>query len=184
MIDFLKRYFFAILLLLGLTSFSLAELFLNFSSENALSYSEEKNASVDIQLEELFVSLFINSGDGYFVLNEGNFIFDAFEDDSDVEMGIVGKPLNYPNPFSASTTGTSITYTLSKAGDIDIHIYSLRGTRVFSHSYLENQTGGEKGYNRVEIDQSRLMMLSPGPYLYVILHQGKVIGKNKLVVLP
>jgi hypothetical protein len=96
-----------------------------------------------------------------------------------------GKLLNFPNPFSMRT-GTRIGYQLNQAASIELRIYSIAGYLFFQKTFSPTEEGGINKYNRITIDSSTLngAWLSPGVYIYVILGNGKVLAKNKMVVTP
>ena len=106
--------------------------------------------------------------------------------DNNAPVRIDGALLNYPNPFSYSRNETHIGYRLTKAADVTLSIYSLTGYKIYS-ALLEKETEGGSGrYNRVLINQFVLggTYLAPGVYLYLITHDGKLLGKNRMVVIP
>ncbi len=95
-----------------------------------------------------------------------------------------GAPLNYPNPFSAST-GTSIAYTLTRDSDVRINIYDLSAGLVWSGAYLSGSNGGSTGYNEV-FWNGRTASGVPagnGMYVYMVMVNGSVAAKGKMVVV-
>lgn len=100
---------------------------------------------------------------------------------------IIGRVLNYPNPFVRSLhPSTTIRYVLTKKGEMDVKIYDLQANLIFSETYTSGEGGGFEGPNRLEIDKDMLggYELSAGVYFYYILHNGKVLGKGKMAVVP
>ena len=56
--------------------------------------------------------------------------------------------LNGPNPFNPGTGQTTrFQYTLSNDSDVEMHIYSLSGTKVYEAHRQRGNRGGSKGFN-------------------------------------
>lgn len=101
------------------------------------------------------------------------------------EVSVQGVALNYPNPFNPETGSTSIAYTLSKAGNITLTIHDLMGNQLVKQTYFMNANGGRVGYNEVtwngRTDSGDLV--GNGIYIYLIIADGKPIGRGKMTVL-
>ena len=101
------------------------------------------------------------------------------------EVSVQGVALNYPNPFNPETGATSIAYTLSKAGNITLTIHDLMGNQLVKQTYFINANGGRVGYNEVtwngRTDSGDLV--GNGIYIYLIIADGKPIGRGKITVL-
>jgi hypothetical protein len=101
------------------------------------------------------------------------------------EVSVQGVALNYPNPFNPETGITSIAYTLSKAGNINLTIHDLMGNQLVKQTYFANANGGRVGYNEVtwngRTDSGDLV--GNGIYIYLIIADGKPIGRGKMTVL-
>jgi len=99
--------------------------------------------------------------------------------------GMDGRPLNYPNPFKWYS-GTYIGYTLNGANDTELRVYTIRGQEIFKKTFLANvEQGGLAGYNKVQINSSLSGEAWPaGVYPYLILQNGDVIGRGRMVVIP
>ena len=108
-------------------------------------------------------------------------------DEKDIVPRITKQALCYPNPFRLEDGG-HIGYRLSKDMDIQIRLYDMGGNEVWRKECPKGQQGGYgqlTGYNKVPITTSDLGGSLPvGPYLFVILHNGEVLGKEKLVIRP
>ena len=100
-------------------------------------------------------------------------------EEADITPALLTNVYNYPNPFK-SAAGTRIGYKLSKDMNIKIRIYDLQGYEIFTISCPLGHTGGSTGYNKVMITEH----LNPGVYLYLIIHEGKVLGKSRMMVQP
>jgi T5SS/PEP-CTERM-associated repeat protein len=95
------------------------------------------------------------------------------------------RPLNAPNPFQLSR-GSMLGYYLTRAADIELRIYRSSGNEVFRKNFIAGvQEGALVGYNRIMIDNSLVgTQWSAGIYLYVLISDGKVVGKGKFAVNP
>lgn len=102
-----------------------------------------------------------------------------------VTLKIIGGLYNYPNPFSFSKGQTEIGYRLSQSAYLTLKIYTLTGQEVYSQDISPSDYGAAQ-YNKIPFSRSLLQgsWLAPGTYLYLIVHEGKVLGKNRMVVLP
>lgn len=122
-------------------------------------------------------------------MNSG-FIANAAEDEFySIDPAIIGKILCYPNPFRLSDPeGTTVGYRLSKNMDVKIYIYDMLGHRIFEQSYLAGMPGGRGGddYNKLKftVDDLEYFYFSAGVYILVLTHEGKVLGKTKMAVIP
>ena len=107
------------------------------------------------------------------------------EDDSAIEPAVIEKPLPYPNPFRP-VDGTLLGYGLSKNLDVEINIYNMFGNLIEKMTILSGEEGGKKGYNRVRFSgqDASGAKLSAGAYFFFIVHEGKVLSKGKMAVLP
>lgn len=106
--------------------------------------------------------------------------------DADIAPAIEGRPLMFPNPLPRNTVG-EIGYDLSKDMDVEIKVYSMFGHLVRQLAAYEGEDGGRTGqYNRVEFDgkDASGRDLGAGAYFYLIVHNGDVLGKGKIAILP
>jgi len=106
-------------------------------------------------------------------------------DESLIEPAVTERPLAYPNPFRAAE-GSLIGYGLSKNLDVEINIYNMFGNLIEKMTILSGEEGGKRGYNRVKFSgrDATGSQLSAGAYFYFIIHEGKVLSKGKMAVLP
>ncbi len=92
--------------------------------------------------------------------------------------------LVYPNPSKASG-GATLGYTLSQDATIEIRLYSSYGRELYKTTCVSGTTGGTAGYNKVPLGPTQLgITLDSGIYFYVLIANGKVIGKGKMAVRP
>lgn len=98
---------------------------------------------------------------------------------------LVGDPLNYPNPFRLKE-GTTLGYRLSKNMDIEIRIYDMRANEIFKEVLPAGTAGAQGTYNTLFIDPETFYYsdLSAGIYFFLIMNEGKVLGKGKMAVIP
>ena len=98
---------------------------------------------------------------------------------------MVGKPLIFPNPFRWNS-GARIGYRLTNDMDVTVEIYNFAGYKVFSKPLKAGtEQGALKDYNRIPVNESVLgCPLPAGVYVYFILHEGVVLGKDKMVIMP
>jgi hypothetical protein len=103
---------------------------------------------------------------------------------------VVGRPLNFPNPFKPMSTdpssnSTNIQYTLSENAPVQLIIYDITGQEVKRMSFNKGGTGGRAGVNTVSWDGRGLIneVVGNGMYLYKIISGNKAIGSGKLVVI-
>ena len=103
---------------------------------------------------------------------------------SAAELKVQSTPLNYPNPFNPES-GTSIGYTLTKSGNIQIIIYDLMGNQVVKLDYGAGSDGGRAGYNDVPWNgrSSSGALVGNGVYVYLIVSDGRVLAKGKLAAV-
>jgi hypothetical protein len=80
---------------------------------------------------------------------------------------------NYPNPFNPATT---IRYSLSQAGQVELSVYNLNGQLV------KRLVGSkqDKGTHRVELNAD---YMTSGLYIYSLKVDGKVVQSRKMMML-
>lgn len=108
-------------------------------------------------------------------------------DDASLVPQILDTPLVYPNPFRQSISeGAVLSYTMNKDFDVEIHIYNLMSQRVFKQTFQAGSIGARKGDNRLKVNNESLLgyNLSAGVYFFVIINDGNVLSKGKMVVKP
>lgn len=100
-----------------------------------------------------------------------------------VEKPII--PLTFPNPFRFNT-GAQIGYTLPRDMAIELKLFSMTGRSLASHTFSPGFEGGKSGYNRIPITTSLFDGTTPsaGVYFYLLLCQGKVIARERMVIIP
>ncbi|MFC1752047.1 T9SS type A sorting domain-containing protein [Thermoproteota archaeon] len=108
-------------------------------------------------------------------------------DDFDPSVTTLTKrPLFYPNPFRL-TDGSILYYELSANQTIEIRIFNIRGQQVFSTVYPAGTNGGSGGIgvdNQVAFGSSNIGNLPAGIYFFILMGEGKVIGKGKFAIIP
>lgn len=102
------------------------------------------------------------------------------------EVGMIGDPLNYPNPFSPlKGEKTYFAYVLSRDAEITIFLYNILGQPLWKKTFRAGEEGGKAGYN--EMGWGALSdfgdILGNGIYIYKFVYNNKIIGRGKLTVL-
>jgi hypothetical protein len=100
------------------------------------------------------------------------------------EAVIIGRVLNYPNPFKSGTC-TQIAYQLSKETDITFIVFDLIAEPIFKGTIKAGDPGARAGYNEFCWDgkNGQGKNIGNGFYLGVILDKnGRVMGKVKTLV--
>ncbi|RAP38786.1 hypothetical protein DID80_02100 [Candidatus Marinamargulisbacteria bacterium SCGC AAA071-K20] len=100
-------------------------------------------------------------------------------------------PLFYPSPFRL-TDGTTLGYQLNQALDMELRIYDMRGNEIFRKFFASaTDQGGRTGYNYIPFNQPTEVFnnnlpenMPSGVYFYILLNDGKVLGKGKFALLP
>ncbi|MFC1617406.1 T9SS type A sorting domain-containing protein [Candidatus Margulisiibacteriota bacterium] len=102
-----------------------------------------------------------------------------------IEARILDTPLFYPSPFRLSDNAR-LTYTLSKDMDIDLRIYDMRGYQIFKGDFLAGEIGARAGYNTLTFSAATIdnFELSAGIYFFILINDGKVLGRGKFGVKP
>ncbi len=111
--------------------------------------------------------------------------------ETSVDLAIVGKALNYPNPCRLGASGTTIGYVLTKDAPIEIRVYDPYGQEIYTENITKGLNGARGGsgvnnYNTVEVNAAKLMTTNvpAGVYYYAILSEGKLLGRGKIGALP
>ncbi|MEA3493727.1 MAG: hypothetical protein U9R38_05010 [Candidatus Margulisiibacteriota bacterium] len=99
-------------------------------------------------------------------------------------LAIIDRPLAYPNPMQGN--GTTFQYTLSKAANIEIYIFSPSAEIIKKIICPAGQPGGSSGKNKKSWDgQTNRGRYSANGILWVNIvsrDDGKAIGKMRLTV--
>jgi len=98
---------------------------------------------------------------------------------------LASRPLNAPNPFKLNE-GSMLGYYLNTAADIELRAYKSSGNEVFRTTFIKDvHEGAKAGYNRVMLSRNMFGQdLSAGIYPYLLISDGKVVGKGKLAINP
>jgi len=98
---------------------------------------------------------------------------------------LVGRPLNVPNPFKLSE-GSMFGYSLTKSTDMELRVYRSSGNEVLRKTFVKDiHEGAKLGYNRVMLTAAMFgRELSAGIYPYLLISEGKVVGKGKFAIMP
>ncbi len=135
-----------------------------------------------VEIEELFISKMIASLGAEFrtVESEAGAIT--------AQLKLIGKPLNYPNPFTIDQ-GTEIGMMLESKSDFEIYIFNMLGhkvaQKVVKGETLVGELKPEGIYCKVKIEKSDIPgYVSPGGYFYLIVKDKTIMAKGKMAILP
>lgn len=105
--------------------------------------------------------------------------------DASIPAEVIGKALFYPNPARQADLA-KLGYQLSKNMDIELQMYDMMANRIFKSTFPAGTNGGKSGYNKLtlNLDSFSGYALSAGVYFYLIMHDGKVLAKGKVAVIP
>jgi len=105
--------------------------------------------------------------------------------DASIPAEVIGKALFYPNPARQSDLA-KLGYQLSKNMDIELQMYDMMANRIFKNTFSAGTNGGKSGYNKLTLNMETFSgyALSAGVYFYLIMHDGKVLAKGKVAVIP
>lgn len=133
-----------------------------------------------MQIDDMEFALFGSSDSPAFNLNH-----DLLSNTTaaDVVLKITDTPLNYPNPFRFAN-GTQLQYTLNKDADVDFILYNLAARQVAKNTFRSGFQGGSSGINHPTITTRILGNLPAGLYYYLLVSEGAVLGKGKMVIIP
>ncbi|MGC6367841.1 MAG: hypothetical protein ACON35_07600 [Candidatus Marinamargulisbacteria bacterium] len=173
----------------------------NVSKSNVIASSQD--GSLDVR-GLWFVNSGVSYSDGVVV---GRVVFNTFGYDlangdlsvddiamlENTESRLTTEPLFYPNPFRFSNVnkatgknGGTLYYTLSKAFDMEVQMYDVFGHRIWRKECPANSSCGRGGKNEIDFNKEELngYEMSAGVYFYLFIHEGKVIGRGKVAVVP
>ncbi len=94
--------------------------------------------------------------------------------------------LNYPNPFNPYNGPTYIRFKTTKMTDANIFIFDLRGNLIWRRFNGENENYyPENGEYRVPWDGKSVFgsFVANGVYVYQIVVDNKIIGRNTMIVM-
>ena len=171
------------------------------SASNVIATSQNKKLDV---LGFWFVNTGLTYSDDVVVMRVAfnNFLFDSAEQGvavrdinmlSDTVAELQSDPLFYPNPFRFSNpnketgeAGGTLYYQLSKPMEIEIQMYDIFGRRIWKENIAAGSRYGRSGMNQITFNKSTLngYEMSAGVYFYIFLHQGEVIYRGKVAVVP
>lgn len=99
-------------------------------------------------------------------------------------LELIGRVLNYPNPFDPKAR-TSIVYYLTKDADITLHVTDIVGRKVVEMHYDKGNNGAKAGKNLIDWNCWDFWgnPISSGYYLLQVYSAGKLLGKCKMVAV-
>ncbi|MBI60249.1 hypothetical protein CL657_03425 [bacterium] len=106
-----------------------------------------------------------------------------------VILEVVKEALFYPNPFSLAHDTVQIGIELTKdivENSLEIHLYDMKGFKVFEAFFQDQILGGS--YQKLNFSEESfgkpIPKMSSGVYVYLLMHEGEVLSKGKIVVKP
>ncbi|HVN67814.1 MAG TPA: hypothetical protein VMT55_05525, partial [Candidatus Sulfotelmatobacter sp.] len=99
-------------------------------------------------------------------------------------LAVIGRPMNYPNPFKPSVQPTTINYKLSVSADVKFVICDLAGRQVYNQLFLSGTPGGTAGENEPTWNGRNFngQIVGNGVYVYFITSGGKVLGSGEISI--
>jgi len=116
----------------------------------------------------------------------GKVVTDAqLQEEAAVTAEVLGKPLFYPNP-ARQAESPKLSYVLSKNMDVEIRVYDMMANVILKTQFPAGSQGGKAGANWLTISNNTFdqYQLSAGVYFVLIMHEGKVLGKGKVAIIP
>jgi len=97
---------------------------------------------------------------------------------------VIGRPINYPNPFDPDKGSTTIKFTLSKDGAIELNIFNINGERIWQRKYPPGVNGGKAGDNLILWDGFTAFNqeIPNGIYVFQIASGGETLATGKIAV--
>lgn len=113
---------------------------------------------------------------------------------ADVAPALEGIPLAYPNPFSmnkivnknVSYCGTKIGYYLTRDMEMRLIIYDMFAHKIYDEIYMAPDQGARTGWNEIDFNRQTIggLDLPAGVYFFLLIYEGKVLGKGKMAIVP
>lgn len=109
----------------------------------------------------------------------------ADADEASTVLALDSDFLPYPNPLRLAASA-HLYYKLTIAGDLTLHIYDSFGRRIVNKALASGEEGGRQGLNQVPINGALFnnYPLSAGVYFAVLIHEGQVLDKTKIAIVP
>ena len=106
-----------------------------------------------------------------------------------VVLEVIKEALFYPNPFSLAHDTVQIGIELTKdivENSLEIQLYDMKGFKIFEAFFQDQILGGS--YQKVNFSEESfgkpIPKMSSGVYVYLLMHEGEVLSKGKIVVKP
>ncbi len=93
--------------------------------------------------------------------------------------------LVYPMPYNPDAGNMSVSYELTRSGDLEMLIYDLNGNLVYRDKFFATSEGAKAGYNEVVVNRLNSFGSKWANGLYVIrlVSNKKYIGTGKYMVI-
>lgn len=102
-----------------------------------------------------------------------------------IEAKVIGKALMVPNP-ARQVDEPRLYYVLSKNMNIDFKLYDMMARMLFSTTFVAGSDGGREGVNWLKIGPNSFegFAMPAGVYFFLLMHEGKVLAKGKVAIIP
>ncbi len=96
------------------------------------------------------------------------------------------RPLAYPSPIRSSDSESGVYYTLSSDMNIELRVFDIRGSQIYKKNVNAGAEGGKGNQeNVIPLNlQATGFKFPAGTYFFVLISDGRVIGKGKFGALP
>jgi len=118
------------------------------------------------------------------ILADSSLFSDGLSADDDPSVSKI--PLVYPNPFQLKDDAY-LGYSLSKAMDVEIRFYDMRGYEILRKTFNKNTNGGYANgdYNKIILNKNFFGKELPAAvYFFVMFGDGEYIAKGKFAIEP
>jgi hypothetical protein len=97
---------------------------------------------------------------------------------------LIGRALPYPNPMNFNKGGGEIGYLLSTDMNMELRVYDMGLNLVYQQKYIGGFEGAHSGYNKVPFNEIVVgYPLATGVYFYILIYEGKILAREKLVII-
>ncbi len=105
--------------------------------------------------------------------------------ESAIEAKVIGKALMVPNP-ARQIDEPRLYYVLSKNMNIEFRLYDMMARLLFSTTFASGSDGGREGVNWLKIGPNSFegFAMPAGVYFFLLMHEGKVLAKGKVAMIP
>ena len=148
------------------------------------SYIDSPTPVMSLQSSQIYVKGYGFNTTSTLQNNDTQFAGNAAVLNTAEALRVIMPPLCYPSPMRASLGG-QLQFALSRNAPIQIKIFDMMANAVFDKVFPAGGAIGSAGINRLTIDQALIgNRLASGVYIILLVHQGEVLAKTKVAVIP